>query len=64
MGRDHEFKIGETVIKLTLGRDESNSPMYQVSEALGDVNSNLSFTQTDWKGGHGQIGRASCRERV
>ena len=51
--RDHELKIGDTTVKLTLGRDRSNSPMYQVSEALRDVNPNLSFTQTDWKGGHG-----------
>ena len=53
-GKDHELRIGDETVKLTLGRDASGSPMYQVSEALGSVNPNLSFTQTDWKGGHGQ----------
>ena len=52
--KEHELKIGDTTVKLTLAKDSTGAPIYQVSEALGDVNPNLSFTQTDWKGGHGQ----------
>ena len=52
--KEHELKIGDTTVRLTLARDKSGAPMYQVSEVFRDVNPNLSFTQTDWKGGHGQ----------
>ncbi|MHA2068944.1 MAG: hypothetical protein ACXABY_31670, partial [Candidatus Thorarchaeota archaeon] len=51
---DHELKVDSTTRKLDIIRDENGSALYQVIEEVPKYEPQLKFTQTDWKGGHGQ----------
>lgn len=51
---DHEFLIGSTTRALELMRDSDEKAMYQVSTEVPEYMNPLTFTQTNWIGGHHQ----------
>ena len=51
---DHELKIGSTTRALELARDENGRAMYQVYTDIPEYRQPLTFTQSDWTGGHRQ----------
>jgi hypothetical protein len=51
---DHEILVGSTTERLKLMRDENGHAMYSVIEEVPEYRNPLTFTQTNWIGGHGQ----------
>jgi len=51
---DHEIKIDNDIKKLNIARDSNGKALYEVSEGVPSYQSPLLFSQSDWKGGHGQ----------
>lgn len=51
---DHEIKIGSTTKRLKLIRDDKGMALYNVVEDIPAYQPQLTFTQKDWIGGHGQ----------
>ncbi len=55
---DHELKIGATTERFTLIRQQGQA-MYSIENSVPEYRNPLTFTQKDWKGGHGQFGMRS-----
>lgn len=53
---DHELKIGSTTERFRLIVDDNKAPMYHIENFAPQYQDPLTFTQKDWKGGHGQFG--------
>ncbi len=51
---DHELLIGTTTERLRLIRDENGQVDYSVENFVPEYRNPLTFTQSDWVGGHGQ----------
>jgi len=51
---DHEIKIDSTTEKLRLIRNQGQV-MYSIENFVPEYRNPLTFTQRDWKGGHGQF---------
>lgn len=51
---DHQLKIGATTESFRLVLDENKAPMYRIENFVPQYRDPLTFTQRDWKGGHGQ----------
>ena len=51
---DHEFLIGSTTRALELARDENGRSLYQVTTETPEYRQPLTYTQTNWLGGHGK----------
>lgn len=51
---DHELKIGSTTERFRLIRGDNKAPLYSIENFVPQYRDPLTFTQRDWKGGHGQ----------
>ncbi len=57
---DHELKIGSTTERFRLVLDENKAPSYRIENFVPEYRNPLTFTQRDWKGGHGQYAMRSA----
>ncbi len=55
---DHELLIsgqnGDNPIRLELAKDEAGRPLYRQYEKVPQYDEHFEWTQSDWRGGHGQ----------